>query len=274
MTQSLSLLPFMPLDPAWIEQAESFRHPDPRMLKASLKLLFAAWRGAPAASIPSSHSYIAEATGLPQDLVAERYITLTDGFELGEDGRLHHLAMTAICTKMMEGYGPEIESYTVALAMVAQDPEQFSLMSVEAGKTGSKLRGKTLLPKGFGFDSHPELRPWCGDNGYPAPNQQTFVMAAFVDWTTSRGDKYKDWASTFRTWARNEISYRKYPPPPEWPVGHPGVTGQMVQRMPGGPGAAFAGLSRSRTAPATRGEQALDHNRSLMGAGRPMAPRG
>lgn len=284
MNQPFSLLPFMPFDPAWIEQGVAFCHPDPRMLKAAVKLLFAAWRGAPVASIPSAHSYIAEVTGLPPELIAERYVALTDGFVLREDGRLHHTFLAQICAKMTEGYGAEIDAYTVALAMVAQDPEQFSLMSVEAGKAGSKLKGKTLLPKGFGFDAHPEMRAWCFENDYPAPNQQRWVMEKFIDYAMARGDKQKDWVRTFYTYARNEISYGRPAPPPVWPEGtNPvagGVTGPVAP-VPTGNGQSrntFAGLQRSRSPMPTRGEQALDHNRSVMeqaiANARPPAQRG
>ena len=283
MTQPFSLLPFMPFDPAWIEQGEAFRHPDARMLKASMKLLFAAWRGAPVASIPSSHSYIAEVTGLPPELVAERYVALTDGFVLQDDGRLHHTGLAHVCSKMQESYGAEIDGFTVSLAVVAQDPEQFSL--IDGGKSSSKLKGKTLIPKGFGLDSHPGMRAWCFENGYPAPNQQKWLMEKFIDYAVARDDKQKDWVRTFYTYARNELAYRKYPPDPIWPEG--------VLPMAGGstvPGAVtpigivpsrntFANLARARpsTMP-SRGEQALDHNRSVMDTAlanaRPPAQRG
>ena len=168
---------------------------------------------------------------------------------------------------------------SVALAMVAQDPEQFSLMSVEAGKSGSKLRGKTMMPKGFGFELHPELRGWCAENGYPAPNQQTYAMAAFIDYATTRGEKYKDWAATFRTWARNEIAYRKYPPDPVWPPGHPGapISPDGGMRMNGS--RAFGNLRRGGMTGMTKGEAALDHNRAVMDAagdrlGGPLAAAG
>ena len=264
----------MPFDPSWIEHAEAFHHPDPRMLKSALKLLFTAWRGTPAASIPSSHSFISETTGLPPELVAERYIVLTDGFVLREDGRLHHEKLSGICQKMIDGYGPEIESFSVALAMVSQDPEQFSLKSVEAGKANSKLRGKHLIPKNFGFDSHPELRSWCLENGYPAPNQQRFILEKFVDFAVMGAHKYADWAATFRNYARNEFAYNKLPPVAEWPAGHPALL-QPAQPptmvAAAAPKTAFANLARGRTTmPAqTRGEAALEHNRGMMSARRP-----
>lgn len=279
MNQSMSLLPLMPFDPAWVEQSQAFHHPDPRMVKAALKLLFASWRGLPVGSIPASHTYIAETTGLPPEVVAERYVALTDGFELREDGRLHHGRLATICAKMIEGYGTEIDAYTVSLAMVGQDPEQFSLLSVEAGKAGSKIRGKCQLPKGFGFEAHPELRNWCFENQYPAPNQQKNIMDKFLDYAAGRGEKQKDWPATFRTYARKEIEYGRMPPPPQWPDGHPSAN-SVPQPPPTFPGRsnAFTGLNRGGTrAFQSKGEQAADHNQSVMAAARDVmsrAPRG
>lgn len=265
MTASIkfSFLPTLPLDPAWIEQSAAFLHADPRMAKAGMKLLFAAWRGQPVASIPASHAYVAEITGLPLEVVAERYVALTDGFELREDGRLHHIHLAHVCAKMAEAYGKEIEAYVTAAAMVAQDPEQFSLMSMEAVGT-KKPRGKTLMPKGFGYDMFPALREWAGKNGCPAPNQQAWLMERFIDYCNGRSEKFKDWEAGFRTWASNEMGkFRHSPPPPVWgsegpPAGFESIP-PVAPRTGFGNSGAFSGLARR-----SRGEVALDHNSAVL----------
>ena len=40
--------------------------------------------------------------------------------------------------------------------------------------------------EGFGFEAHPELRAWCAENGYPAPNQQRYIMEGYIDWAVKR----------------------------------------------------------------------------------------
>src|SRR5207249_2575153 len=79
---ALAAMPYFMFAPAWVEQSSAFQHEDPRLAKAYIKLLIAAWRGCPAGSVPSSHSYIADATALPLEIVGEHYVTLTDGFQL------------------------------------------------------------------------------------------------------------------------------------------------------------------------------------------------
>lgn len=222
MSQPMSMLPTMPLDPAWLEQSAAFMHPDPRMARGAMKLLFAAWRGSPAASVPNSQAYLAEVTGLPVELVAERLESLTDGYELRGDGRLHHVGMARICEQMVESYGPQIEAFSVALAMTAQDPEQFSLVSVEASRKASKVKGKTRIPKDFGFEQNPELRVWCAANGLAAPNQQRYIMEKFCDDAASKAFMYKDWSGAFRNYARNEtVAYSRGIPAPVWAEGDP-----------------------------------------------------
>jgi hypothetical protein len=265
-----TFLPLMPFDPAWVEQGAAFVHPDPRMAKAAMKLLFAAWRGSPVGSIPSSHSFITEATGLPLEVVAEGYVLLTEGYELRADTRLHHAALANVCERLTDAYGKEIEGFAMAVAMAAQDPDQFSLMNVEAGT--KKPRGRTMLPKGFGYDAHPGLRPWAAENGYPAPNQQDYIMEKFIDYASGRGEKYKDWPATFRDYARNEISrFNRRPPPPQWANDSP-VQPQSNGHANAGKPSPFAGLSRGR-GPLSRGEMAAEHNATMLDQAEQMLAR-
>lgn len=244
MTASLiSHLPYMPLDPSWIEQSQAFFHADPRVGRAYVRLLIAAWRGVPAGSVPASQSFIAAATSLSEDLVAEHYVTLIDGFELRGDGRLYHGGIAKISGLMTDNFAKEIEGYALASVMASQDPAQFVLGAVEVRT--KKPRGKTLLPKDFGFDKHPELRAWCAENDYPHPEQQDWIMVKFCDWAWGKGEMYKEWDAVFRNFARNQIGYGRVGMPT------PGVVSSLRKPSP------FGGLSRS--AP-TKGDAAAMRN--------------
>jgi len=257
---AISFLPFMPFDPAWIEQSAAFVHADDRLGKAVLRLLFAAWRGMPAGSIPSSHAFVASATGLSQEVVAEHYVLLTEGFELRVDGRLYHVALANVCDSMTKAYGREIESFALATAMAAQDPEMFGVMNVEASsKRGPK--GVVTIPRGFGYDMCPTLREWAAGNGYPTPYAQDWIMTKFIDFSLSRGDRQKDWAAAYRTYARNEITmFRRNPPlqPPDSEGLFPEVGPAQSRPRPGG---GFDGLQRGSL---SRGDRATAHNKSLL----------
>lgn len=258
---ALSFLPYMPFDPAWIEQASAFTHSDARMGNAALRLLFAAWRGAPAGTIPSSHSFISSATGLSQEQVGEHYVLLTEGFELREDCRLHHIALTKLCDKLTEQYGREIEAFALSTAMAAQDPDSFGITNMEASSKRGP-RGKTMLTRGFGFDVYPDLRPWCEVNGYVGEENQDWIMARFIDFATGRGDKQKDWPATFRTYATNEIiRFHRYPPSAAAVA--PGTPGELFAKTAKSSGASFASLQR-HPAVLSKGDRATAHNLALL----------
>ncbi len=252
----MSLLPYMPFDPAWVEHSAAFVHEDARVARAALRLLFAAWRGTPTGSIPSSHSFVASATGAPQEFVAEHYVVLTEGFELGEDGLLHHVGLSRICSQMRENYSKEIDAYALSVAMSMQDPDNLGVMSTETVAKRT-VRGKTALPKGFGFESCSEdLRSWCDDHGYVGAVDQAYIMEKFIDYAKSRDQRNKDWAAAFRTYATDEISrFRRYPP------GSGATTAQGVRPVTAI--SPFGALQRNAV-PMSRGDAVASRNQERM----------
>lgn len=201
----LSVLPWFALDPAWIEQSAAFADPDPRMGCAYIRLLLAAWRGAPAGTVPSTHRYLAQVTGLEADVVAQRWSVLTEGFTTSADGRLHHERMERLAQRLADRYGKDLEEFTLSAAMTIQDPEHFALVAPEAAR--GTARGKRSLPRGFGYEMFPQLRHWCAAQGYPRSQDQDWVMSRFIDYATARGEHAKDWCAAFRLWAAREFSY-------------------------------------------------------------------
>jgi hypothetical protein len=253
----LSILPFMPLDPAWIEQHPAFCHDDPRLAKAALQLLFAAWRGVPAGSIPSSQAYVAQATGLPREVVAQHFVLLTEGFFLGEDGRLHHGPLAQVTSALTDRYGKEIEQYGYAMAMAAQDPEEFAVAGVEA-RSAKKPRGMTLIPRDFGWQYLPGMEEFLEANGYPAANQRKWLMQEFMDYCSSRGIKSRDWAAEFRRFASSTLDrFGDRIPAPELPVDL--FDAESSQKVTQGAFGRFGGRQAGPRS-VSRGEAATNHN--------------
>lgn len=247
---SVSFLPYMPFDPAWIEQSEAFFHEDPRMAKGALRLLFAAWRGSPVGSIPASIPFISSATGLPQEFVTEHFELLTDGFDCSENNRLQHIALTKLCVRITEQYGPEIEALSLTTALASQSDNGFKL----ANKRGKSKRGmsvETLIPEDFGYDMGPKqsnLRNWCNENNYQGEYKQKWIMERFIDYAINKPTKQKDWVATFRTFARNQFEWGRLPPPE--PVANNGV-------LPD----AFSVLARQ---PMTKGDRITRQNLDML----------
>jgi hypothetical protein len=249
----LSSLPWFTLDPAWVEQSAAFTDADPRMPAAYIRLLLAAWRGLPAATIPASHQYIAQVTGLDVGRVGEKFEVLTEGFELLSDGRLHHAQMERLALRLGERFGADIEELSVSAAMAVQDPQRFALVAAETAGAGT--RGRRSLPKGFGYEMHPQLRHWCAEQGFDASQDQQWLMDRFIDYSVARGERAKDWAAAFRSWAARELSYGRRPP------GHnPGAQALLELSRPSA-SAAFAKLAT------TRGERARVNNAQAFGLG-------
>lgn len=248
----LSSLPWFPLEPAWIEQSAAFTHTDARLGVAYMRVLLAAWRGLPAATVPASHQYLSQVSGLPVEEVGRNYAVLTEGFELLEDGRLHHVRMERLALRLMERYGKDIEEHALSAAMVMQSPEQFSLVATETAR--STTRGRQSIPRGFGYQMHPELRQWAAQNGFPTPEDQDWVMSGFIDYSVARGERVKEWAAAFKVWAARELSFGRRPPSARL-----GAQGGLALAVAGTPGKFGSPPGRSRA------EHVRAHNAAMFG---------
>jgi hypothetical protein len=263
-----SALPLMPFDPSWIEQHPAFCHDDVRLAKAALQLLFAAWRGVPAGTIPASHAYIAQTCALPREVISEHYVTLTDGFLLDDSGRLHHTKLAQVIDALGQRYGKEIEQYSMAMVMAAQDPQEFAMASVD-GRAARKPRGKTALPRDFGWKhlAGAGIEEWLASNGYPALNQREWLMTNFIDYTLSRDDKSADWAAQFRLHASITLAqFSQRIPAPELPQDlFDDAGGAASANAPRGPFGRF-GRTQSASRGGSAGEDAVNWNLNKMGA--------
>lgn len=224
----MSALPYMPLDPAWLEGSQAFFHEDPRLARARMQLLLACWRGVPAASIPNAPAYVAGLTHLPPQDVETHWELLTEGMAVTSEGRLRHEAMHALWEGMSTRYGTVIDDFATATAMSMQDSEQFSLVAVEGGKAKSKKAptGKTQLPKGFGYQMYPDLIAFVHGLGCTEDEDKSWMMKSYLDYCESRGELAKGWQAHFRLWSRRQIEHFKAVPPSKRQMGMTVVGGR------------------------------------------------
>lgn len=250
-------MPYLMLDPAWVEQSQAFLHSDARLAKGYLALIVAAWRGAPAGSVPASHAYLAQASGLPLELIGEHYDVLTEGFEL-RGGRLHHIYLSSMSERLMSKHGAVIEEFALSTAMTAQAPDLFGVAVVESSK--SRTGAKRAMPKGFGYDSNPELEIWAAANGFPQPEDRAWILERFIEGSKAKGFKYSDWAAAFRVWAKKEINDFGRKPP--------SLAKKFIEES-GGTAGRESPFSRLTRGPSnvgrSKGEAAVAHNQAVFG---------
>ena len=204
-TSCFSFLPFLPLDPRWLEDSRAFAHTNAALGKAYCLLVLEVWRRG--GSIPDSRDFVARVTGLEAALVAAHWDDLTHGFECNEaDGRLTHKGLSGVMSNMTARYGKEMESFAMAAALSVQEPQEFGLSVVEGVKK-KVTRGLTSAPKGFALDSVSINH--IAALGYEYKDVQEALVQKFIDFCQSRGQKYKDWQAAFRVFASREVEFRR-----------------------------------------------------------------
>ena len=191
-------LPFTPIDPCWLLESPAFTSDNPRLVRASLKLLNYAWRSVPAGSIPAAFRSIAAICELNEVEIGEHYDDLTQGWELRGE-RLHHVQMSALCERIAAKYSETLSDLADQASAVMQAPEEFELTPPDMTH---RNKGKRFLPDNFAIT--PDRKLWMSANGISTDEDQDFVFQKFVTWARGSGQKYIDWDSTFKNFALKE----------------------------------------------------------------------
>jgi hypothetical protein len=191
-------LPYTPIDPHWLTESSAFLSDDPKLVRASVRLLNAAWRGEPAGSVPADMLRLGEVCGLSAVEVGEHYEELTEGFEL-RNGRMHHVKMSALCARIGEKFGDVIAKLADQAAAVVQAPEEFELTApvVEA-----RTKGRRQIPAGFGRT--PDRDKFMASKGFASDEDKDFMMEKFVLHCKSNNEMFNDWDSAFKKFAMKE----------------------------------------------------------------------
>lgn len=189
----------MPLRERWLTEHPLFLSGDARLVRAVVKMLMAAWRSSPAASLAPSYMVLADTTGLTEAEIAEHYEDLTYGWEL-RDERLFHVEMHALCDRLERRHGELISVMAEDMALAVQDPEHFELTA--AIDEGKKHRGRRALRPSWrpSMDTLKDLAAM----GITASEDVDYIVEKMRLWARSKGEKRSDWDATLLNFARNE----------------------------------------------------------------------
>lgn len=227
-------LPYLSLNPLWMQEAGFFASENPAVVRAGFQMLVAAWRNAPCASVLPDHKSIARITGLAESEVIENMDVLSDGWDL-VDGRLVHLGMQELFDSMFAKNGEALAEIGSRAASIAQSPDDFDLIAqVDAPTHGNK--GKRALPKGWQPDE--TTRKHLAAKGYVSEEDIQDLVQVMSDWAASKGERRTDWNATLRGFATK--------------------TPRTTAILP------FVQPSMDRFSAFTRKESVLNHNHSVL----------
>lgn len=204
---SIAQLPFLPLSLHTLSEALFFVSDDPGVVRAGFLMLEAAWRSSRPGSIPSSFSELATITRLPIHQIEAHYAVLTAGWELLDDGRLHHASLETICESIQDRFSDQLDVLAEASAAAVQGGALLFEL-VPAAEVTKKKRGKHLLPKDFSFNK--VTQAFAHTEGFSTPEYQTWLMRGFTDYANSKSVMYTDWQAACRQFMSSEITRKGF----------------------------------------------------------------
>lgn len=235
-------LPYLPLNPRWMQEHPCFLSADPKLVRACINMLVAASRNAPQASISASYESLAFVTGLTERELTDNFHKLTHGWELRNE-RMVHTEMQSLCDAMWARHGAALDELSVDLVSMAQSPDAFELTSASPE---SSTKGRRKLPKNW--RPLPETLKELAVRGFVTPEEQDAIIAKMTNWALSKAEKKNNWDATLLNFADKDLQWNPRP-----------VAGRgVVPFVPGGSGSRFGALMTSK------GEAARNANKSIM----------
>lgn len=206
---STAQLPFMPVNLASLMDTQWFMSGDAELLRAGWYLLDAAWRSSVPGSVPSSFSALTQITRLSEDKLQSHYDLLLQGWDLREDGRLHHVVLSDLASGVIERFGTQLEVLAQSAAVCMQSVEEFDLVPTDAVKKVAKKRQSV---KGRIEDFQPDSTSLASvvAGGYRTAEHQEWLVLSFKDYIASKNPKYKDIQATFRTFAASSFTHNSF----------------------------------------------------------------
>lgn len=272
-------LPFLPVSISSLQEDDLFMGSDARLVRAVMWMQDAAWRSEVPGSISSTYAAIAHITRLTEDEVGKHYEALTAGWELREDGRLHHLRLAALAETIDDRFGDQLDTLTEGIAVAIQGADVFELMPPERVKKVGKKRASRRWPPGFSPDG--ESLAKLISLGYVTQDQRDWLLGSFKDYAHSKALTSPNWQASLRTYAGSSITARSFQAhygfyPGAQAAPSPGVVSSIVSApsAPGAPETPRQVMDRlqgrsgmpapARTPPRTFSEQTGADNRALM----------
>lgn len=199
----------LPLLVTEMEEMPAFQAGDAALVRASVRLLDAAWRSPVPGSLPCGIESLSRATGLSPEQVERHWDVLVQGWELRDDGRLHHPRLSRLAAQMRQRYGEEMDVIEAAEAVMVrslESEEVFELVS-PARKTGGN-RGKRLYPSDF--EPNEASLAAIERLGYGGEDERRWLLERFADYSRSSRRMYVDWQAAFRNYAASHITARDF----------------------------------------------------------------
>lgn len=200
-------LPFLPLSLHTLSEAPFFASGDPCVVRAGFYMLEAAWRSSRPGSIPSSFSELATITRLAVDKVEQHYGVLTAGWELLEDGRLHHAQLEVICDSIRERFADQL-SVIADSAVVAVQGGCVPFELMPSAEVVKKKRGKHLMPHDFALDK--TTLSFATSEGFNTQEFQAWLMRSFADYARSKNVMYTNWQAACRQFIGSDITRKQF----------------------------------------------------------------
>ena len=122
---------------------------DPRLVRAGIWMQDAAFKSAIPGSIQSSFSALSAITRLSEADVEKNYDLLTAGWDLREDGRLHHEVMSVLVARIDEQFGAQMDVMSASVAVAVQGVDAFDLLPPAQVKKAAKKRGHSQISNDF-----------------------------------------------------------------------------------------------------------------------------
>lgn len=212
-----------PIRHDWLEGHPAYESDSAALVRAYVRLLKSAFRSSVPGAINASSVHIAAACGLSEAEVLQHWEILTHGWELREDGYLHHDRVSRLCVDLNAQYGAQLSDLRAQIAS-AEIAAQALLVGIPVAqvKPGRKPRAKRTMPEGFGLT--PDLVEWLNkERGITHPYHHKFLMEGFIAYARAKAPTYADWDAAFKSNVDLALrSSRQLPTPPSdaTPFGH------------------------------------------------------
>tara|TARA_R110000850_G_scaffold250365_1_gene375288 strand:- start:17801 stop:18676 length:876 start_codon:yes stop_codon:yes gene_type:complete len=220
-----ALMPRPAIDPNWLLGLPAYLSQDGQVVRASLKLLNAAWQANPTGTLHiPSFAALAEITGLGIEKATENHALLMQGWTVNKQQQWRFEPIAELAQSLLTTHQSAIEYLGNELLIQAQSPDLFGPAASDLANTrktqteqtalpvvskASKGKVKRLLPENFALTPgmHQEL-----ENQGISSSQAGHVQSLFVDYASARAERSADWDATFRNWLRRAIQWGNVTP--------------------------------------------------------------
>lgn len=239
----LSMLSHMPFKPQWLQDLAAFQSSNPRIVRAGLNMLIAAFYNERCGEVDSSLEALATATHLSIEEVEENLPVLTRGWKKVRRGRAYCFEPLAELAKRFDdGFGQALQSLQdrAVAAICSPDLAAQELFDVQGEALANELSGETVrkaqaipatkvprrLPEGAQMSER--MKKVATEKGFTKPQEHEQIWELFYHYYFSQGLTSHSWESEFVRWLNNQLRYGRLTPDADVPSIYP--TGANSQK--------------------------------------------